>query len=150
LIDSPKKIYFYSSSKTYSEFSNFYESPTYIDGKLYLTNEHYYQSQKFLDEKISERIRNAQNPMKVKELSHKYKDKIRPDWNNIKVDIMRKGIEAKFSNNMQLKMKLLLTGNAILVEDNISDNFWGSGVLSTGKNVMGKLLMEFRDNMIKK
>lgn len=74
--------------------------------------------------------------------------KMRPDWEEIKVEVMRRLLKIKFSIP-ELKEKLLATGNEILVEGNEwHDNFWGSCTCDRcgyrGKNTLGMLLMEVR------
>ncbi len=48
-------INFYSTSDDYGDFSNFAAWPIKVDGKTWPTSEHYFQAQKFLDEKIPRR-----------------------------------------------------------------------------------------------
>lgn len=44
-------INFYSTSDDYGDFSNFAARPIKVDGNTWPTSEHYFQAQKFLDEK---------------------------------------------------------------------------------------------------
>ena len=60
---------------------------------------------------------------------------------------MRKAIRAKFTQHEDLKEKLLNTGNAKLVEHTRNDHFWGDGLDGSGKNWLGKLLMELRESL---
>lgn len=75
---------------------------------------------------------------------------IRSDWEEVKYDIMREIVFAKFSQNPELKAKLLATGHALLEEgNNHRDQIWGvcpprSGM---GKNYLGKILMEVREEL---
>ena len=57
---------------------------------------------------------------------------------------MIKGIHFKFEQNPDLLAKLLATGDAKLVEDSDVDMYWG-GSLPGSKNVLGKMLMQFRE-----
>ncbi len=57
---------------------------------------------------------------------------------------MKEVLNKKFQNP-ELKEKLLSTGTAILIEDSKTDNFWGIGKKGEGKNMLGKLLMEIRE-----
>jgi len=76
---------------------------------------------------------------------------MRPDWKQVKVDVMRDILLSKFERNADLWLKLLGTGDAILVEDNAwHDNFWGNCICercreTPGQNMLGKLLMKIRD-----
>lgn len=74
---------------------------------------------------------------------------IRPDWDRIRIDVMRAVLRAKFLDpaNVILAKKLLATNNIELIEDNYwNDTFWGkcNGV---GENHLGKLLMELREEI---
>lgn len=74
---------------------------------------------------------------------------LRPDWNEVKVSIMRNVLALKFRQNPDLREKLLATGEAELIEGNHwKDTFWGvcNGV---GENWLGKLLMELREELKK-
>lgn len=70
--------------------------------------------------------------------------KIRNNWELIKVDVMRKAVFAKFSQNENLKNLLLLTGEKKIIEDSPRDKFWGIGGKGNGHNHLGKILMEVR------
>lgn len=69
---------------------------------------------------------------------------IRKDWEQVKIDIMKECLLAKFTQNAKLKQLLLSTGESTIVEDSPRDDFWGIGKHKTGKNMLGKLLMEVR------
>jgi ribA/ribD-fused uncharacterized protein len=69
----------------------------------------------------------------------------RPDWEDLKIDVMRYCVQLKFRNHADLRTKLLATGDAELIEGNWwNDTYWGvcDGV---GENHLGKLLMEERE-----
>jgi ribA/ribD-fused uncharacterized protein len=86
---------------------------------------------------------------KAKNLGRKVK--IRPDWERVKVDVMRVCLEQKFSDrNPELKQKLIETGDKYLEETNYwGDKFWGvyKGV---GQNMLGELQMEIRTKLLNK
>src|SRR5437867_9431666 len=58
-----RKILFYRVSEGYGEFSNFSPHPIELKGKVWPTNEHYFQAQKFADTEHEEAIRLAKSPM---------------------------------------------------------------------------------------
>ena len=60
---------------------------------------------------------------------------------------MKKALTAKFTQNPDLKAKLLATGNRALVEANPTDAYWGYGRTKKGKNRMGILLQQLRDEL---
>lgn len=74
---------------------------------------------------------------------------LRSDWDEVKVDYMRRILKAKFSQHPDLRKKLIQTGNAYLVEENTwGDTFWGvcNGI---GNNLLGRILMFVREDIIK-
>ena len=81
-------IRFRSNSELYSEFSNFAPYPIVLDGQDWPTVEHYYQAQKFTSVEYRSRIRLAPHPAAAKNLSKSKSQPRRPDWTEIKVDIM--------------------------------------------------------------
>ncbi len=77
----------------------------------------------------------------------RHPEDLRPDWDEVKLGVMWRAINAKFSQNPKLKKLLLQTGSAVLVEKSTRDYFWGIGAEGTGKNWLGVLLMELRSRM---
>ena len=74
----------------------------------------------------------------------------RKDWDEVKIDVMRKALLAKFGQHDKLRKLLVDTEKRKLVERSPYDSFWGDGGDGSGKNWLGVLLMEIRDNYIKK
>jgi ribA/ribD-fused uncharacterized protein len=128
--------------------SNFFESPFIDKDKSYVTAEHYYQSKKTEDNNLSEKIRLVDSPGMAKKLAQNIE--IRKDWKDIRIDVMRKAIILKFDQNIDIKEKLLNTGTRKLIEGNYwGDKFWGADIETLkGKNMLGKLLMEYRDGIL--
>lgn len=128
----------------YRFLSNFYPTKIIINGKKYPSTEHYYQAMKFKDPSLQEKVRKAPSPARAKEIAHKFSPQ--EDWKDISLDIMEKGLRAKFKKPT-LQKKLLDTKDAILQEGNTwGDKFWGVDLKTgEGKNHLGKLLMKIRD-----
>lgn len=63
---------------------------------------------------------------------------------------MRKGLEAKFSQNSDLAVKLIETHPKLLQEGNRwSDSFWGYDFKTHwGENWLGRLLMDLRNRIL--
>lgn len=137
-------ILFYSASGEFGEFSNFAQYPINLDGKRWPTTEHYFQAQKFLDANNKEAVRRAKSPMLAARMGRDRKRKLRRDWESIKVEVMRKAVWAKFSQHAELQILLDSTGDALLVEHTSNDSFWGDGGNGTGRNMLGRILMEVR------
>lgn len=70
---------------------------------------------------------------------------LRSDWEQVKIDVMKKAVFAKFSGNQNLKTLLLNTGNRNIYENSPFDDFWGIGRNKNGNNILGKILMETRN-----
>ena len=74
--------------------------------------------------------------------------KLRPDWENVKNEVMRELLMVKFGSG-KLREWLLATGDEKLVEGNTwHDNYWGSCICprcrNRGRNELGKTLMAIR------
>lgn len=70
---------------------------------------------------------------------------------NEKIENMRIVLRLKFTTDLHCKKILLSTGSNILIEKSPNDTFWGdsSGGNNTGKNHLGKLLQEIREELQK-
>lgn len=136
-------INFYSTKDAYGEFSNFAAFPIEVGGKCWPTSEHYFQAQKFRDLSIGEIIRNTVSPMKAAQMARQQAG-LRSDWESVKDDVMRAALHAKFTQHQTLRSLLLGTKDAQLVEHTANDSYWGDGGNGSGKNMLGKLLMELR------
>jgi len=141
-------IYFHSPREVpYGCFSNFSPHGFHLDGKWWPTGEHYYQAQKFVGTPYAERIRAARSPQEAADLGQSRAVPLRLDWDSARVAVMRRLLTAKFSTHAQLREILLATGDEPIVEDSPSDYYWGCGKHGTGKNVLGRLLVEVRDTL---
>lgn len=145
------EILFFIREEPYGFLSNFERTPFKVDGKIYPTNEHYYQSQKPTDEWIQEWIRYAPNATLAmvmgRQLEHNdlLKKYMKPDWESGKLEVMLKGLRHKFSVSF-LGVQLLRTGDAVIHENNPDDPYWGLGN-GTGESWLGKLLMQIRSEI---
>ena len=146
----------------YGFLSNFHPAPFMIDGERWPGVEWFYQAGKSTDDEYRRQIRAAPHAGKAKRLGdsrigdpriakasrfRKRPELLRPDWEAVKLDIMREGVRAKFRQNGDLASMLLATGQAPLIEDIPGDRFWGVGADGTGENMLGKLLMAARDEL---
>lgn len=75
-----------------------------------------------------------------------HKVELRSDWEEVKLDVMRDVVFAKFFQNPELAKRLLATGGSNLIEgNNWHDTFWGvDSETGEGQNNLGKILMEIR------
>jgi len=108
-----RDIYFYGRSSKgitdsrYQFCSNFHIAPFIIDSKDYMTVEHYYQSKKHEGTELEETIRLAPSPREAKELAWSEPILNVKMWDDRKDEVMLTGIRAKFSQNPELKKKII-------------------------------------------
>jgi ribA/ribD-fused uncharacterized protein len=140
-------IEFYSVGDPFGEFSNFAPFPIVLKGKRWPTSEHYFQAQKFAGTAHAEEIRQAKKPMLAAEMGRDRKRPLRRDWDKVKDAVMLDALRAKFTQHADLRALLLSTGEARLVEHTTNDNYWGDGGDGSGKNRLGQLLMQVRDEL---
>lgn len=127
----------------YDFLSNMYECSIEYKGYKFRCSESAFQSQKDL-RKVDRFV--SLNGQQSKRLGKSRTEiSLRPDWEKVKLGIMKEILKCKFDQHPELKEKLLQTGNRLLVEGNTwHDTYWGV-CDGKGSNHLGKLLMELRD-----
>ena len=136
-----KQIEFYYRSDKYYCFSNWYDAPFTIGNHKYDTVVHWFESQKYKGSSLETNIRQAETPKKAQRLG---RSAVLPeDWDDVRYDIMKKGVSAKFTQNPKLGILLTKTGGAHLVENSPTNYYWGIGD-GTGQNLLGRILEEVR------
>lgn len=135
------------SRNDYRMLLNSYVQPFIVNGQMYLSGEHLYQSYKTPDPLERTKIINTLNPADAWAAGRAVE--FRPDWDNLRVKYMRKTIDQRLTAIPQLKALLMSTGEEELtVETDDCDKFWyvciceRCGVI--GQNMYGQLLMELR------
>ena len=141
------EIRFYSTREMYGGFSNFSKHIVDLDGHTWRTSEHYFQAMKFEGHPDYTDILNARDARTAADMGRDRTRPFRSDWDTVKDDIMRNILKAKFTQHEDLKELLLSTGDATIIEDTKNDNYWGNGGDDSGKNMLGKLLMELRTEL---
>jgi ribA/ribD-fused uncharacterized protein len=126
----------------YRFLSNYHKCLVYFDGVLYPSSENAYMAAKTLD--VAERTRFVNiEPNEAKALGRQIQ--LRPDWEEVKFDIMKIILCDKFYRNRSIRGKLISTGNAVLTEANHwGDRIWGTDEEGNGENHLGRLLMKIR------
>lgn len=142
-----KRIEFYRASAEHGEFSNFARFSVEIDGRTWPTTEHYFQAQKFTGNPREEEIRLAASPMIAASMGRSRQFRLRSDWEEVKEQIMYRAVLAKFTQHADLRSRLLATGDVEIVEHSGKDAYWGDGGDGSGKNVLGKILMQVRHEL---
>jgi ribA/ribD-fused uncharacterized protein len=136
-----------------SEFfwlSNFYEVPVKLGNLTFGSTEAAFQGCKYKaalgDQKEQYEFMQDMiqaNPSQSKKLGKRLLIDL-DKWESIKVTCMREVVKAKFDQHDDLRLKLIETGAALLVEGNTwGDKFWGR-CDGMGLNVLGSILMELR------
>lgn len=126
----------------YYFLSNFYEAPVVYNGITYMNNEAAFQAQKSVNPEIQKKF-STLNSSEAKHFGRQIS--LRPDWEAVKIEHMKKIVRAKFEQHPELKNKLLATGDIYLEEGNTwGDRIWGT-VNGQGANLLGKILMEVRE-----
>lgn len=147
MTDSNQVIYFYSTADAYGSFSNFSRHGFELDGKYWLTSEHYFQAMKFEGTEHEEAVRTAKTPKLAAKIGRDRNRPLRPDWEDVKDDVMRSAVRAKFEQHADIREILLGTGDAQLIENARNDYYWGCGADGSGKNRLGQILMEVRQQL---
>ncbi|MEW5858906.1 MAG: NADAR domain-containing protein [Cyanobacteriota bacterium] len=138
-------IYFYSTREKYGCFSNFSPHGFELEGFYWPTSEHYFQAQKFVGTPHADQIRQVKTPKDAARMGRERSRPLRPDWTQVKNDIMRKAVLRKFETHTDIREELLSTGDELIVENAPGDYYWGCGADGSGKNMLGQILVEVRE-----
>lgn len=132
----------------YRYLSNFYPCPVTVfftdTGEIvtFRSSEAAFQAAKCPE--VASSFRSLE-PAAAKKLGNKVE--LRCDWNDIRDEIMRKVIRAKFEQNPDLARRLLETKDAELIEGNSwGDTYWGV-CDGHGQNKLGRILMSIREEL---
>lgn len=133
----------------YRWLSNFWDCSIWFEGIHYLNSESAYQAAKIVaKERNLFAFCSASKAKKIwKNLPLLYTQK---EWDAIKYNVMASIIFEKFCRNIDLREKLVDTGNKYLEEtNNWHDNFWGHCICEKCKNEeklnnLGKILEKTR------
>jgi ribA/ribD-fused uncharacterized protein len=120
-----------------------------LDSKMWYTAEHYFQAQKFHDVMVQRQILKTRSAAEIIRIASNPKLRVRGDWDAVKLDFMETAVRTKFTQIPDLKMLLLGTGDAVLIQ-HCDDRYWGDGGDGTGRNLLGIILMEIRDELRRK
>lgn len=138
-------VLFYKTIDPFGCFSNFSRHPLFVREKTWPTSEHYFQARKFDDDHVQRLIRKAESPMTAAQLGRSREYPLRTDWEAVKDDVMREAVRLKVSQHADVRDTLLSTGQADIIEHTVNDSYWADGGDGSGKNMLGKILMEIRE-----
>ena len=141
-------------------FCNFASTPIEVDGVVFKSCEHLFQMMKFKDPAVISNIMdgvtsNGKRCYQIKRTVKSYeKAHRREDWGSMLVDAMKYCLVKKYEQCEAFRAKLEESRGCFIVEDQTtmpkkSPDAWGvkpDGDNFTGPNLLGRLLMELRDN----
>lgn len=128
--------------------------PVVVLGYQIRTSEALYQACRFPHmPDVQRMILNERSPMTAKMRSKPYREDSRPDWNDVRVKVMKWCLRVKLVHNWRKFSELLLsTGDRPIVEDSRKDGYWGAMLQDddtlNGQNVLGRLLMDLRKKLV--
>lgn len=123
--------------------SNGYTCNILYENQIFPSVEHAFQAAKTDDLSLREEIRTAPDPNAAKALGRNLV--ISPDWDGKRLAVMENLLRQKFELNLDLKIKLLMTGDQDLIQGGMrGDTFWGKDKAGSGQNNLGQLMMKIR------
>lgn len=139
-------IWFYDEGNKYTYFlGNFYPCAIKMWDMKFSCSEAAFQAAKFAHKpEIAVRFTHLDGEGAWK-LARKLSYQQRPDWYQVRESVMLEVLRAKFKQNRELAELLQATGDAYIVEHTCRDAFWADGGDGTGKNRLGHLLMQLRE-----
>ena len=152
-----KTVAFCSVDQPWGLFSNFGRTPLMVDGVPFDCTEKLFQIMKFTDDVSRKAIYSVKGQtIKMKAKHFEKAGTVRPDWGEIIVDAMKFCLMEKYRQNEAFREELERSRGLYIVEDQTtfpkkSPDTWGvklsaDGSEFVGPNLMGRLLMELRDN----
>ena len=144
-------------------YSQWYSSRFSIAGIEYNCCEQYMMAMKaltFNDQESYEAIMSTSSPREQKEFGRGVKNFNTDKWNEVCREYVYQGNLAKFTQNPNLKVELLKTGDREIVEASPYDKIWGIGMgvdhrniedksKWQGKNWLGEAIMQVRETFNK-
>lgn len=151
-----KCITFTTAQAEWGILGNFALTPLIVDGIEFVNTEQLFQMMKFKDKETLLTIYHARGMnIKYSAKTGEKNELRRPDWGKIIVDCMKFCLQTKYEQSEEFRNALKQTADCIIVEDQSrrktikTVDTWGA-VLYEGKyvgsNLLGRLLMELRDN----
>ena len=156
-------ICFHDPDKEYGFLCNWYMSDFIEDGRLYTSMEQYFMYGKaavFKDEEMQQAILATHDVAEIKQYGRQVKGYNETVWNGFRQLVLYRGLWLKFSQNEELRQKLIDTGNDMLVECARNDKIFACGISMkdpmrfdmskwSGKNLLGFALMDLREQLKK-
>lgn len=133
-------------------FSPFSAHAVAYNGTIYPTVEHAYHCQRYADPVIIAEIHTARSPAQAWEISQRYKSQQVSSFEVQKRVIMKKLCRAKLQQHEDVWKALIDSGNAQIIKHRVvgppADGFWDNGTDGKGRNEVGKIWMELREELM--
>ncbi len=153
-------IFFWRPNEQNGWLGNWYTSPFTLEGNDYCCVEQYIMVSKarlFGDKDMEKKIMSTKDPKKHKDFGRCVEGFDDDVWDQNKEQVLHRGLTGKFSQNLDLKQKLLDTSD-ILVEASPYDKIYGIGLKADdprakdvsrwlGQNLLGNTLMKVRADL---
>ncbi len=141
-----EKIAIWEPKGEYAWLTNVWPCRIDIEGRTYASVENYYQSQKAADAKDRDYISDAPSGEEAKKRAYEIRARWRDDWGEpVMLEVMKKGMFAKFAQHPELAEKLLATGDREIHEEPpagvVGNPLWAE----SGKDMLWHLFEELRD-----
>ena len=133
---------------------NLYSTPLVVNGVVFTSSEQLFQMMKFTDEETILTLYNTSG-LTPKMMAKKFENagSRRSDWGQIIIDCMKFCLQTKYEQCEAFRITLHKTKGMFIVEDESkrrkTPDTWGvvrEGDMFVGSNLLGRLLMELRDN----
>ena len=152
-------FFFHRPEEPNGYLSNWYKSPFELDGVRFSSAEQYIMYRKcviFGDDASAGAVLASEDPAEQQAIGRRAAGYIDKVWAGMRQQAAYRGLYAKFSQNDDLKKRLLDTGDAWLVECAHSDTVWACGLRLDdearfdaenwrGQNLLGSTLMQVRE-----
>lgn len=111
----------------------------------------------FGDDETARQVMELSSPAEIKALGRLVKGFDQKLWDENKYEIVKRGVQLKFSQNKELMERLLSFGGCVFAECSVSDRVWGIGLSMNspdrfsvkkwrGENLLGRALTEISGN----
>lgn len=147
---------FCRTSEKWGLFSNFAQTPIKVNDVTFYSAESLFQTMKFTNAEARKAVSSIKGRgLKMKAKHFEKTVGARPEWGNIIVDVLKFCLVMKYRQSEPFREELERSGGLFIVEDQTTSrqpvNTYGVKLSADGKeysgpNLMGRLLMELRDN----
>jgi len=123
--------------------------PFKLDGREWMTVEHYFQAKKFETTSLEhfEAIRNSSTAKLARKLGRSNKNLLREDWSIIKRIVMTRAFYTKCRTHSEVAAVLIESEDKQILDNSQYDYYWGCGRDKRAQNIYGNVLMDVRKKL---